>query len=65
MSKPTNQQWLDHAAQQAREHIASLHQEGLESLLRTRTPVPSGTTAPTGTTSDQDTADAPRFGGVL
>lgn len=70
MSEPNNQQWLDDAAQQAREHIASLHREGLELLLETQRQdpgSPSRTTSPlpAAAVDSQDAQDMARFGGFL
>ncbi|MFD4635975.1 hypothetical protein ACFWN2_01600 [Lentzea sp. NPDC058436] len=59
MNEPTHQQWLDDVAQQAQERIASLHEEGLESLRGSETP---RTTPPV---SGRETEDARRFGGLL
>jgi hypothetical protein len=70
MSEPNNQQWLDDAAKQARDRIASLHEEGLESLHsmrlpdhapEPRTPPPS----PASTAHAQEAPDVHWFGGNL
>lgn len=65
MNEPTHQQWLDNAAQQARDLIACLHQEGLDSLRERPSRELFRTPPPAGVAAGQHAEDADRFGGLL